>query len=452
MNSQLPVVAIVGRPNVGKSSLFNRLIRMRKAIVGDRPGVTVDRIEHEWKLTENHRVILVDTGGIGVAHGNEMQSAIDAQVDAALDVADAVIFVVDAQVGSTAVDVNIAKRLRCQKMPVLLLVNKAEKHDSSFEFYELGLGDPVPVSAAHGQGTKEVPSLLQPLVDHAFPENDEEIDDKTLLARISVVGRPNVGKSSLINAWLKRERMVVSSVAGTTRDAIDSDLSFGDETIRLIDTAGQRKQGRISDVIEFVSRVKAQQALRRSDVAVLLLDGTETIVEQDMRLLNLIEEEGCALVVAVNKGDMLLGDDWAEYSERLHYHLRAFPDVKVIKISATKGRGLKGLLREAVRAAQRNRRTFSTGELNRWLQKAEQMQYAPSDKGAVVRLKYCAQVASNPPAIKIFCNRPDSIKSRYKRYLVQSFRKAFQLPNVPVRILFDATANPYAPKKSSKHG
>ncbi|MDX8401169.1 MAG: GTPase, partial [Mariprofundaceae bacterium] len=257
---RLPVVAIVGRPNVGKSTLFNRLIGRRKAIVGDRPGVTVDRLESDCSFGAQ-RAVLVDTGGIGEGAHDVMQPAIDAQVEAALAVADLVLFAVDAQAGLTAADEEIAARLRRQGLPVLVVANKAENPDLAVEFHALGLGEPLAVSAMHGGGVRTLVARIEAWLEErgiACEGGDAaEADRDDVLASVSVIGRPNVGKSTLINAWLGRERMVVSPVAGTTRDAIDAWLDWDGGRIRLVDTAGQRKQGRIHDVIEFVARVKA---------------------------------------------------------------------------------------------------------------------------------------------------------------------------------------------------
>jgi len=445
MDTRLPVVAIVGRPNVGKSTLFNRLIKQRKAIVGGRPGVTVDRLEAEWNLPER-KLLLIDTGGIGETQHGDMQVAIDQQVEAALDVADMVLFVVDGIAGLTPVDEMIAGKLRQQQIPVLLVVNKAEKPGMEVEFHALGIGNPVAVSAIHGLGISE----LAEQADKCVPGFDAVADAGEPLARIAVIGRPNVGKSTLVNAWLGKDRMVVSPVAGTTRDSVDSDLPFKKGFIRLIDTAGQRKHARISDVIEFVSRVKAEQALRRAQAAVLLLDGAESIVEQDMRLLRLASEEGCAMLAAVNKADLLSAAQWKHYVERLDFRLRSLPDIAILRISAREKTGIKGLLQEAVKAAQRNGASFSTGQLNRWLAMAQAQHHSPNIRGAAVRLKYCTQLASYPPTIKVFCNRPNAITAQYRRYLEQHFRKAFKLPGVPVRFVFAATQNPYAGTSGKK--
>jgi len=442
---RLPVVAIVGRPNVGKSTLFNRLVGKRKAIVGDRPGVTVDRLESECCFGE-FGAVLVDTGGIGEGTHDVMQPAIDAQVEAALSIADIVLFVVDAQVGSTPVDDAIADKLRRQDMPVLLVANKAEKPGSEIEFFRLGMGDPMAVSAAHGEGIRK----LSGAIEAALPDmRDQYVSEAegNVLASVAVIGRPNVGKSTLINAWLGRERMVVSDIAGTTRDAIDSSLPYLDGVVNLVDTAGQRKHGRISDVIEFVARVKAVQAFKRSDVAVMLLDGGEGIVEQDMRLMQLALDEGCALVVAVNKLDLLSTEEWKHYAERLNFRMRSMSDIPVFRITATRRKGVKRLLGEAIKAAKRNKFELGTGALNRWLHDAQEAQYPPSDGGALVRLKYASQVSTRPPSIKIFCNRPQGLKTSYKRYLEQSFRKSFDLVGVPIRFSFSGSKNPYQPDK-----
>jgi len=274
--ARLPVIAIVGRPNVGKSTLFNRIVGKRKAIVGDRPGVTVDRLENECMIGEQ-AVVLVDTGGIGEGTHDVMQPAIDAQVEAALEIANVVLFVVDAQAGATPIDSAIAEKLRKHQIPLLVVANKAEKPGSEIDFFSLGLGDPMAVSAAHGEGVRVFLAALESLL----PDSGEASVDETgenIIASVAVIGRPNVGKSTLINAWLKKQRMVVSDISGTTRDAIDSTMPYHDGVIRLVDTAGQRKHGRI--------------AVRRADVAVLLLDGGEGIVEQDMRLMQLALDEG----------------------------------------------------------------------------------------------------------------------------------------------------------------
>ncbi|HXH72323.1 MAG TPA: ribosome biogenesis GTPase Der [Mariprofundaceae bacterium] len=437
--SRLPVIAIVGRPNVGKSTLFNRLVGSRKAIVGDRPGVTVDRLESECRI-DDKTIVLVDTGGIGETAHHDMQPAIDAQVEAALDVADLVLFAVDGQSGLTNVDRNIADKLRRTERPVLLVVNKAENPGVAMDFFALGLGDPLPVSAMHGQGVSDFRAALAAAIP-VLPEVAEEA--VAPLARIVVVGRPNVGKSTLINAWLGRDRMVVSPIAGTTRDAIDSDLPYKGGVVRLVDTAGQRKHGRISDVIEFVARVKAVQAFKRAEAAVLVLDGSEGVAEQDMRLMQLAMDEGCALLVAVNKLDLLSDDDWKRYADRLDFRMRGMSDIPLFRIAAKHRKGVRELLDQAVRAAQRNQFEVGTGELNRWLESAQQAQHAPSSDGAVVKLKYALQIGNCPPTIKVFCNRPKQVKDSYIRYLEQNFRKTFRLPGVPVRFTFTASKNPY---------
>ncbi|HID37712.1 MAG TPA: ribosome biogenesis GTPase Der [Ghiorsea sp.] len=447
MAFKLSVVAIVGRPNVGKSTLFNRIIKKRKAIVGDRPGVTVDRLETECVIG-GEPCVLVDTGGIGENQHGEMQGAIDGQVEAALEVADIVLFAVDALAGPTPVDHALAQKLRKSNIATLLIVNKAENAGLASEFFVLGMGDPQPVSAAHGHGMQNLCTLIAKTI----PKYDiqDEISDEKPLARVTVIGRPNVGKSTLINAWLGKDRMVVSPIAGTTRDAIDTDMPYEDSFIRLVDTAGQRKSGRISDVIEFVARVKAVQAFRRADVAVMVLDGGEGIVEQDMRLMHLAQEEGCALVVAVNKVDLLSDEDWRYYVDRLDYRMRGLPDIPVFRTAAKHKKGIKKLLKQAVEAGIANGTDIGTGELNRWMIGAEKKQYAPSDGGSVVRLKYVSQIGTTPPTIRIFSNRPQAIKSSYKHYLEKSFRQYFKLPGVPVRIKFGKTDNPYEEKMKGK--
>ncbi len=443
MRKRFPVIAIVGRPNVGKSTLFNSLIRRRKAIVGDRPGVTVDRLETDWKLGDRS-VTLVDTGGIGLSEQDGMQGAIEQQVNAALDVADLVVFVADGISGTTPVDEAVADKLRRQAMPVVLVVNKAENPDVTAEFHALGMGEPIPVSALHGHGMRHLREILNQRLpgEQAGTETDERV-----IASLAVIGRPNVGKSTLINAWLGHERMVVSSRAGTTRDAVDTTMPYSvngrSGVIRLVDTAGQRRHARIKDTIEFVARVKARQAFARADAAVMLLDGGEGVTEQDMRLMGLAQEEGCALVVAVNKLDLLPEAEWRLYSERLAFRMRGLADVPVYRIAAKYGKGVQQLLRQAVRAAERNAIRVNTGELNRWMESVQKKHPAPSDDGAAVRMKYCTQISTSPPVIKVFCNRPGAVRQTYRRYLEHQFRRHFTLPGVPLRLLFSVTKNPY---------
>ncbi|MFQ5355072.1 MAG: ribosome biogenesis GTPase Der [Mariprofundaceae bacterium] len=438
MHELQSVVAIVGRPNVGKSTLFNRLVKRRKAIVGDRPGVTVDRLEATWS-TSDRTMILVDTGGIGEPFRQDVQDGIETQVNAALAVADLVLFVVDGITGTATGDYAIASQLRRQGIPLILVVNKAERQDVAADFYALGIGEPLAVSAAHGLGIKELTQRVEALV----PVQQEQQTDQPILARVALIGRPNVGKSTLVNAWLGEDRMVVSPVAGTTRDAVDSDLPCSKGVVRLIDTAGQRKKGRIQDNIEFVSLLKARQALARAEVAILLLDGVEGIVEQDIRLMDLISSDGRALVVAVNKADLLSKQQWSDYLERLSFRMRAMQSIPVLKVSAKYGEGIRKLLNEGIRSAGMNKFETGTGELNRWLQQAQQAQAAPGINGKPVRLKYCAQVSTLPPTFKIFCNHPRALKQNYIRYLEQDFRSKFRLAGVPVRFRFTSSANPY---------
>lgn len=464
-SSRLPVIAIVGRPNVGKSTLFNRLVGERKAIVGDRPGVTIDRLETDWLLRSDEmqrRVTLVDTGGIGLsakplqkdgqAGDVDLQSAIESQVEAALEVADVVLLVTDGGTGVSPLDTMIAERLRRRQTPLLLVVNKAENPDTAHDFYTLGIGEPLPVSALHNQGLHRLREALAA----SLPEEEDDAQESgpPLLASLAVVGRPNAGKSTLINRWLGRERVVVAPTPGTTRDAVDVELFYhdkqGEGIVRLIDTAGQRRHSRISDTVEFVARVKAQQAFARADTAVMLIDGEAGISDQDMRLMSLTHEKGCALLVAVNKVDLLDDAGWKRLAERLDFRMRGLPDVPLLRISAKLGKGTSNLLHQAVLAARRNRRTFTTGELNRWLEGAQQQQPAPSERGAVVRMKYCTQVSASPPVIRIFCNRPEAVRASYLKYLEREFRHRFQMTGIPVRLLFDASDNPYTDSKKDR--
>jgi len=368
-------------------------------------------------------------------------------------VADVVMLVTDGASGLAPLDEAVAERLRRRATNLLLVVNKAENPDSAHEFHRLGLGEPLPVSALHNHGLRRLrEALLAALPADTGPVEDEQKP----IARVAIIGRPNAGKSTLINHWLGRDRMVVSAKPGTTRDAVDIDLPYSDRQgegfVRLIDTAGQRRHARINDIIEFVARVKAQQAFARADAAVMLIDGEAGISDQDMRLMSLAQEKGCALLVAVNKVDLLDDAAWKRLAERLDFRMRGLPDVTLLRISAKQGKGTGNLLRQAVSTGRRNQRVFTTGELNRWLEDAQDRQPAPSDHGAVVRMKYCTQVSSSPPVIRVFCNRPKAVRAAYMKYLEREFRTCFGMTGVPVKLLFAATDNPYADKKGAGRG
>lgn len=438
MRGAYPVVAIVGRPNVGKSTLFNRLCGKRHAIVGNRPGVTIDRLEKEWRIGKR-KAVLVDTGGIGSGEG-ELATATARQVDAALAVADVVLFVLDGKEGLTVADEEIGNRLRRSGLPVIVVVNKSETRTMDTAFYQLGMGEPVFVSAEHGLGM----DVLCQRLEQALPDRPvESIDIRPPEASIAVVGRPNVGKSTLINAWLGHDRLVVSEVPGTTRDAVDVEMIFDGKRIRLVDTAGQRKRGRVKDFIEIVTRIKAIQALRRADAAVVLIDGEEGIVEQDVRMVHLAMEQGCAAVVAVNKCDLLSPQDKQHLMERLHFRLRGLEDVPVLTVSAKQKKGVFKLLECAYGQALRNRIRIPTAKLNRWLSVATERHPHPEISGKRVKLKYCVQTGQSPPVIKCFCNRPSLIRKDYLRFLEKELKRHFGLEGVPVRFQFESGTNPY---------
>jgi len=440
----LPVVAIVGRPNVGKSTLFNRLLGWREAIVADRAGVTVDRLERRCSLV-SRQCWLVDTGGIVEPGRAELQPWIETQVQAAIEMADCVLFVVDARAGCTPADEEIARRLRRAQARVLLVANKAENPLHRTEFFALGFGEPLAVSALHGHGLKK----LRAAIEEQLPPAEEAQEEEEASISIAVLGRPNAGKSTLVNAWLGEERVIVSPVPGATRDAVDEELVHAGERIRLIDTAGLRRRSHVRDEVEVVARIKARQAVARADAAVVLLDAAqeEGVAEQDVRIVQLALEEGAAVVLAANKIDCVTRESWQRWQARLSFRLRAFSDLPLLRISAKEKQGIDRLLSEAVAAAKRNRIKISTGKLNRWLAQAQQRQGPPSFKGRPVRLKYAVQTDIRPPTIRIFANRPEGVRQEYLRYLAHSLRETFGLAGVPVRFSIVGSENPYAKKK-----
>ncbi|RME81250.1 MAG: ribosome biogenesis GTPase Der, partial [Zetaproteobacteria bacterium] len=385
----IPIVAIVGRPNVGKSTLFNHLVGRRAALVHDRPGVTVDRIERMATLPDGRQVMFVDTGGIGEPDVSPQAPWIARQVEFAIQLADLVLFVVDARTGPVAADEDIAQRLRREGKRTLLVVNKAEKPHLEAPFYALGLGEPIPVSAKTGRNIER----LYARIAEALPPS-EPAEMPQVIAHLAVIGRPNAGKSTLINAWLGEERMTTSPIPGTTRDAVDSFLHTDQGLVRLIDTAGIRRRARIEDELEAAAVARARRALAEADAAALVLDATnpEGAAAQDLRLAHLAFEEGAALVLALNKADAVSPGSRRWVEERLAFRFRAFPRCDVVWISAKERRGTDVLLRALLAAAARNRTRITTGRLNRWLQKVQKMRPPPAVEGRPVKLKYAVQV------------------------------------------------------------
>ena len=456
--SPRPVIALVGRPNVGKSTLFNRLVGRRIAIVQDLPGVTRDR-NYADLVWEGRALSLVDTGGFEPESRDRLMTQVRQQAQLATEEAAAVVLVVDGREGLTNVDRSMADLLRRSKKPFFVAVNKVDTARTEgeiplAEFYELGFGEVFPVSAEHGRGTSELleaivtalgiepappPPEFEPFPDQAAEEPEEVTEDQrpTGDLRIAIVGRPNVGKSTFVNALLGQERFVVSEVAGTTRDAIDSLVVHGGQRFVVTDTAGIRRKATISTTIESYSVVRSMKAMDDAEVVAVMLDATEAGVDQDAKLLALVMEKAKALVVVVNKWDVAeqagATQDW--YRQELGKRLPFVAFAPMVFVSAKAGTGVGKVLERAARLVEQFRARFPTPQLNELLQQVQEEHPAPTSGGRPVKLFYVAQVAYAPPTFVINCGRPEAIGDSYRRYVENRFRQAFGL-EVPMRLVF----------------
>jgi len=433
-----PLVALVGRPNVGKSTLFNRLIEQPVAIVEDTPGTTRDRIyaDAEWGGTT---FTFVDTGGLLPDSPGDLAASVREQVTIAIDEADAVVFLVDVTEGPTARDVEIAGLLRRSSKPVLLAANKSDnqtRRQDAMEFYELGLGEPLPVSALHGTGTGD---LLQALLKVVPSDTWDQPVEGT---RVAIVGRPNVGKSSLLNAVLGRQRMIVSEKPGTTRDAVDSVVEWKGETVILVDTAGIRRRGRVAPGIERYSVIRALRAIQRADVALLLLDAVEGVTEQDAHIAGYVLEEGKGLVIVMNKWDLVDKDTHTlqQYTSDIREALKFVAYAPVVFVSAVTGQRVSNLMDVALAVQAGRSLRIATGELNRVVGEATTKHAPPSKKGKRLRIYYATQVAVAPPTFVFFVNDPDLVHFTYRRYMENQLRDAFGFEGSPLRMTFRSRA------------
>jgi GTP-binding protein len=459
-----PSVVIVGRPNVGKSTLFNRLTGRRAALVSDMPGLTRDRREGEADIG-GHRVILIDTAGLetGTARGS-IAARMRAQTEAALQEAEAVLFVLDARAGVTPEDAEFARLVRASGKPVVLTANKCEGRAGSDGFYEafqLGLGEPVAISAEHGEGIGELEGDILAalgLKAHIRPRRAEPGDEGDLDAasqtaaarphplRVAIVGRPNTGKSTLVNTLLGHERMLTGPEPGLTRDSIASDLDWDGGSIRLFDTAGLRRKARITETAEKLSASDAVRAIRFAEVVVLLIDAERPLEHQDLTIGDLVTEEGRALVIGVNKWDLVTNkqQQLARLKAVLAERLAQVPGVPLVPVSALSGRGVDRLMRAVFEANAVWNKRVSTPELNRWLREAVERHTPPAARGRPIRLRFIAQPSVRPPTFIAFCSQPDSLPKSYVRYLEKSLRETFGLPGVPIRFNLRKGDNPYA--------
>jgi GTP-binding protein len=430
-----PTVAVVGRPNVGKSTLFNRILGGRPAIVSEEAGTTRDRHfgDAEWG---GRRFWIVDTGGLVPGSTNSMDRAIRRQVELALDQADVVVFVVDGKEGLNPVDAEIAAQLRRSGRPVLLVVNKLDelpRTTAHLAFFQLGLGDPLPVSAAVGKSSGD---LLDAVVERLPPEREGEHEEAI---HVAVVGRPNVGKSSLVNRLLGEERVVVAPEAGTTRDAVDSVLRYHGRSLNFIDTAGLRKRAKVEDDVEFYSTLRTRRAIDRAQVCVLVVDAALGLHAQDLRIATEAWDRGCGLVVAVNKWDLIQEKDANTAKRGQEQLIEKAPFLKFVPflyVSAESGQRVHQLLQVILDVAEARELRVPTAEVNRVLQALVARSSPPQKPGEEVKLLYASQVGTAPPTIAIVCSRPDAIPESYERYLVNGFREAWSFNGAPLRLKF----------------
>ncbi len=430
-----PVIAVVGCPNVGKSTLFNKLVGKRVAIVDDTPGVTRDRIyaDTEW---QGRTVMLIDTGGIEPKTDDIILSKMRDQANLAIDTANVIIFVTNLESGVTAADNEVAAMLRRSGKPVVLCVNKCDSIGGVpaefYEFYNLGLGEPIAVSAVHGHGTGD-------LLDAAFqylPPNDEEETESDII-NVAVIGKPNAGKSSLVNNVSGEERSIVSSVAGTTRDAIDTVVENKYGRFNFIDTAGLRRKSRVEDQIEKYSVLRAKMAIERADVCVIMLDGVDGFTEQDSKVAGLAIEQGKACIIAVNKWDIVEkdGQTMDAYRKRLMNDFSFMTYAPIIFISAKTGQRVERLFELIKYVNDQNAMRISTGKLNDVLADATARVHPPTDKGKRLKIYYMTQASTRPPTFVCFCNRADLFHFSYQRYLENQIRSTFGLEGTPVRFV-----------------
>ena len=430
-----PIVAIVGRPNVGKSTLFNKLIGKRVSIVDDTPGVTRDRIygDCEWC---NRNFLLIDTGGIEVSDSDEIGSQMRIQAQLAIDAADVIIFVTDVKTGALSADYEVANILQKSGKPVIVCVNKCDKigavEANFYEFYNLGLGDPITVSSVHGHGTGD---LLDEVLKN-FPTGDFAEEQCTYI-NVAVIGKPNVGKSSLVNKIIGEDRCIVSNVAGTTRDSIDTFVENKFGRFNFIDTAGLRRKNKVYNDIEKYSVIRAKMSIERSDVCVILIDATTGFTEQDSKIAGLAIEAGKACIIAVNKWDMIEKTDktMVNYKKKLENNFSFMSYVPIIFISAKTGQRIEKLFELIINVSKASEMRISTGVLNEVLADAVSRVQPPTDKGKRLKIFYVTQVSTKPPTFVFFVNSEQLFHFSYQRYLENKIRETFSLQGTPIRFI-----------------
>jgi GTP-binding protein len=451
----LPTVAIIGRPNVGKSTLFNRLVGRRVALVDDRPGVTRDRREGEGRLLDL-KFRVMDTAGFEDEDPTSLPGRMRAQTEAAVREADVALFLIDAREGLTPLDEEIARWLRGHSTPVVVAANKAEGNAGEagrLEAFKLGLGEPFGLSAEHGEGLVDLFEAIRPHVEHEhFLTEDEEDQEGTGPLKLAIVGRPNAGKSTLVNRMLGEERMITGPEAGITRDSITIDWSWKDQPVQLVDTAGLRKRAKVDDKLERLSAGDTRRSIDMAEVVVLLLDATRGLEAQDLRIADQVLEEGRCLVIAVNKWDV------AENASSLFNGIKAalleglsqLKDVPLLTVSAKTGKGIDQLLGAAIEVRDNWSRRVPTGELNRWFERAVETNPPPAPGGKRIKLRYITQVKARPPSFVVFGTRVDQLPESYRRYLLNSMRRDLKLGPVPLRLTMRAPKNPFHSKDDER--
>ena len=448
-------VAIIGRPNVGKSTLFNRLVGQKLALVDDEPGVTRDRRGGAARLGDLDFTV-IDTAGLDEGGRGSLTARMQEQTEAAIRLADALMFVVDARAGLTPTDRAFADFARRADKPVLLVANKSEgKHGDAgaMEAYALGLGDPIQISAEHGEGMGELYDALRALMpeppEEAEASEADEDEDSSRPIRVAIVGRPNAGKSTLINHLIGEERLLTSPEAGTTRDSIAVDIDWKGHFFRLFDTAGLRRRSRIEEKLEKLSVADALRAVRFAEVVVLLMDAQNRFEEQDLRIADLIEREGRALVIAVNKWDLVPGKPGQISALRADadHWLPQVAGVPIVAVSGLMGEGIDRLMQAILDAYAIWNKRVPTSALNRWFEQAIAANPPPAVSGRRLKLNYITQTKARPPSFVLFCSRADAVPQSYLRYLTNSLREAFALPGTPVRITLREKQNPFAHKR-----